>query len=166
MPITIDDANTRARQSQARATADANKLAAKLVKEQVAKERQALKWLKAIGWFNLSEGERHGSFLALERDLEDEKVRTRWAETSRKEITAQAAREARPKVELFVKFPHPMPIGVRRELLAYGLTYRKSHDYYEGTIPVEDAEMLASKHGGIVHRYGEEVTPLRAISAE
>jgi hypothetical protein len=148
MAITIERAGVRARQSQARATTEANRLATELVREQIAKEKQAIRWLKEMGFFELSEAQRHGAMLGIEQGLEDDRTLARWDEASRKAVAADEARAARPLARLYIAFPGKVPIALRRELVAAGLQYIKLEDHYQGEMVWEDAVALAAKHGG------------------
>jgi hypothetical protein len=165
MVTTIGRIGERARQSAARATTDANRLAEVIKRTWKRRDRETLRRLEEMGYQEWSEGEWDGALLALAREAGDGGARLKWEETSRKAAAAAEEAAAVPPVKLYIDFGGPVPKDVYRELRAAGLEWRKLHGYYEGEIRLAEAEALAAKHGGRVGLFGGTVVPL-AMSAE
>lgn len=166
MTITLERREQRASRSAARSKRDDAALAQAIRRDREEKERQALGWLRLINWFELSDGQRHGSFLALEESMQDARTLARWDEASRKAVAAVEADAAVPRESVYLQFPGSLPVDAHRELIAAGLSYRKSHDIYDGTLKFADAQMLADKYGGQVRRYAAGTpAPMSLIQA-
>lgn len=122
--------------------------------------------LEKTGLLELETNALYGALLSLRDGASDSKQVTQWSTLGGRAFAREARLREEGKEPILLTFAGPLDREVTNELRKAGFRFSKVMQHWEGLARHEDAEALASAHGGTARRVASADPVVAATAAD
>jgi hypothetical protein len=166
MPRTLSERLRAHEQSKARLAEAEAKLKLDERKQRTRRLIEAGALVEKAGLLELDSNALYGALLSLRDGTGDKSKVENWAALGGRTFAREARARDEGKEPLLVTFPAPLAKEVTYLLRQAGFRFSKVMQHWEGIARFDDANAIATAHGGSVRRVGEQAGQPEIDTAE